>query len=96
MGIGSKELLVLWVLLSIAVGAYARSKGTSLWFGLALSLVLSPLIGALIVAVHRPPEAVLEQRALASGKFKKCPACAELVKAEATRCKHCTQVLSTA
>ena len=94
MGIGSKELLLIWVLLSAAVGGYSRSKGTGFWFGFILSLALSPLIGAIIVALWRPSTAFLEQRALAAGELKKCPACAELIKADATKCKHCSEILS--
>jgi hypothetical protein len=96
MGIGSKELLLIWVLLSAVVGNYSRAKGTGFWFGCILSLALSPLIGVIIVAICRPSAALLEQRALAAGELKKCPACAELIKADATKCKHCSEVLSLA
>ena len=95
MGIGSRELFLLWVLASVAVGGYSHSKGTGFWFGTVLSLALSPLIGALIVAIRQPSSKVLEKRELASGQLKKCPACAELIKADARKCKHCGEVLAT-
>jgi hypothetical protein len=27
------------------------------------------------------------------GQFKRCPGCAEIIRAEATRCRHCELVL---
>jgi fumarate reductase subunit C len=47
--IGVNELLVIWIVLSLAVGLYSRSKGTHFWFGFLLSLMITPLIGLLIV-----------------------------------------------
>lgn len=77
----------LWASFSIAVGLFAtqRGRGSGNWF--VLSLLLSPLLGIIfLLAVPNLQKntlpAELQDRV-------KCPACAELVKAEATVCKHC-------
>jgi hypothetical protein len=70
---------ILWIIFAILVGVFASSKKRSGigWF--FVSLILSPLIGFIIVAVAGPPK----------GSLKKCPKCAEEVKAEAQVCRFC-------
>lgn len=84
--------VLLWIFFSLVVGFYGHAKKTKGGFFLAflLSLIFSPLIGALAVALT-PPE---ESKLLASG-MKKCPYCAELVRSEAIVCKHCGKPLET-
>jgi len=70
---------ILWIFLSILVGVFASSKKRSGvgWF--LLSLIISPLIAFVIVLVAGPSQS----------SMKKCPKCAEQVKAEATVCRFC-------
>jgi hypothetical protein len=77
--------LVLWIIFSILVGVFASSKKRSglAWF--FLSLVLSPFITFIIVLVAGFPK----------GTLKKCPKCAEEVKAEALVCRFCGFDFST-
>lgn len=85
--------VILWLLFALLVGMYASSKGHS-GFGMFLvSVLLSPLIGFLIEAVRNPYAPAIEQAALATGGMKKCWACAELVKAEAVKCRYCGEAL---
>jgi len=70
---------IFWILLSILVGVFASSKKRSGvgWF--FISLFISPLIGFIILLVIGPSPSTL----------KKCPKCAEEVKAEAVVCRFC-------
>lgn len=69
----------------------SRSGGTGVNAGFAA--FLSPVIG-LVVALSIKSG---QQRAIESGEFgefKRCPFCAESVRKEAVKCKHCGSGLS--
>jgi len=81
------EILVVAALIGLIPAAIASNKGYNfaLWwfFGAGLFIVALPV--ALLMA---PNVAGVEQSKLREG-MKKCPFCAEFVKAEAKVCKHC-------
>jgi hypothetical protein len=74
-----------WIVLAVAVGAWASNKGRSGVGFFFLALLLSPLLGGIIVACLKPNE---ENTARAAG-LKKCPACAEFCKPDALVCRFC-------
>ena len=71
------EILVAWVILSVAVCAWANSLDRSAFGWLVVALVLSPLLAAIFLAI-------------AGRNGKTCPKCAETVKRDALVCKHCS------
>ena len=83
----------IWLLCGIAAASIASNKGDRGCFGFILGILLGP-IGVIIALLSSPKQAKLDERALKSGKMKKCPVCAELVKAEATKCRHCGEDLN--
>lgn len=77
-------MFLIWMLIGALIGvAAAQKKGFSIAAGILGGLLLGPLAFLMF---------------LVSGVSKgdtnrKCPHCAEFVKAEATICKHCRQPL---
>jgi hypothetical protein len=85
-------IVVIWTLLGCLTGKIAQDKGRSFGGFWLYGLLVFPvaLIHSLVMALSI---AGLEQQALERGERRKCPHRAELVKREATLCKHCHQAL---
>jgi len=85
----------MWILLSVFVAAYAGSKkvlgGSAVSFvlGFFVSMIFSPLLAAIAIALSKPNKKAVENSLVRSGEMKKCPKCAELVKREALKCRFC-------
>lgn len=81
-----------WLVLAVAMAAFAgnvaHGKGRSGFGWFLFGLVLWPVALLAILLLGPRPE-VLERRALRRGTAKKCPRCAEIVRAEASVCRHC-------
>jgi hypothetical protein len=81
------DFIIYAILLGLIPAIIAKKKGKSflLWwfFGFALFIVALPLI-----LIKKPDTESIEKNLLKEG-MKKCPYCAELVKSEASICKHC-------
>jgi hypothetical protein len=76
-------------MLCFVIGTWARNWGQNYWKGFLLSLLCSPVIGALAVLIEGKNMKAIESGSLASGESKKCPSCAELIKKEAKKCRFC-------
>ena len=77
--------IILWLIIGVIVGAIIGDHKGRAGEGAVLGLILGP-IGWLIVALGANHKLERETR--------KCPFCAELVKREATICKHCHRELT--
>jgi hypothetical protein len=81
------SVVVFAVLLGLIPAVIGRNKGENFWFwwlfGTLLFVVALPW-----ALVMKPNAHELERQALREG-MTKCPQCAELVKAEAVRCRFC-------
>lgn len=77
--------IIIYILLAILVGVFASKKGRSGIGFTFLSLLLSPLIGLLIALIVSP----IEENIVSKGDLKKCPKCKELIRVDASICKHC-------
>ena len=89
-------IIVVWVALCFVAGAIASKKGRSSVGFFFLSLVLSPLIGIIAALIAKPNEEKVEKSKIAEGNSKKCPFCAEIIKAEAKVCRYCGRELAKA
>ena len=87
------EIVLVWLGLSIAVGALAQGRGRNpVGWGL-LAIVVSPVIALLflIAAQNRAAPLVPLQHQMAA--TWRCPHCAEPVRVEAKLCPHCRSAL---
>lgn len=82
--------------LAAFVGFLAWKRGRSALLFFVVSLIFSPLIGLLIVLLLGKSQEGLIIQKLASGKYKKCPHCAELMKVDAQICPYCGEKSSQA
>ncbi len=88
-------IIIIAILIGLLPAAIAKGKGHSffLWwlYGAAIWIVAFPHSLFLKRNV-----AALENASLSTGDMKKCPACAEIIKAEAVVCRYCGRDLPRA
>lgn len=84
------ELLLIASLLGLIPATIAQAKGRSFvgWWIYGTALLIIALPHALIMDTDNK---ALEAKELLSGTVKKCPHCAEIIKAEAKICRYCSR-----
>jgi len=87
------EFFILWVILVIAVGIIAGSKNRSAFGWVALSVILTPLVGIILLCLPTKEASVTSNSQAKvfsiDNETKKCPVCAEAIKLEAKKCHYC-------
>lgn len=89
------EVIIIAFICGVISAVVAVNKGRSGvgWF--VIGNLLGPLGLVLSLVVSKNQQAV-EQAAIATGDMRKCPFCAELIKSEASVCRHCGREIKDA
>lgn len=84
------DLIAIYIWLGIivagAVLAHAKGRGVGTW---SVLCALFPFPSLLILAFLPAERIELENRRVAEGKGKQCPACGEIMRVGASVCPHC-------
>jgi F0F1-type ATP synthase membrane subunit c/vacuolar-type H+-ATPase subunit K len=85
--LGAWVVMAVWVGGALVVGVMAAARNRSGFAWCLLSLVLSPVLMGLLVALLPRGDDGLQ--AVTAATHRHCPECREVVRADARRCKHC-------
>lgn len=90
------EIVLFWIFGCIVAAVIASGKGRSVPGFLILAVFLSPIVGITAALIAKPNQRAVEKSQVATGRSKKCPYCAEVIKVEAIVCRYCGRDLPAA
>ena len=85
-------MLAIWIICGLIAPIKAANKDRSVMGWLVLGLLFGP-VALLLIAVASPDKAGAERRGLQNRTMRKCPGCAEVIKAEANKCRFCGEAV---
>ena len=89
-GIAIFMLSVVWIISGYITGSIAEKQGRS-FFSWFIAGLICFIVAFLYLLLSKPSDETL----LNSGKYRKCPHCAEMIKIEAKICRFCGNDLPT-
>lgn len=80
-------LAVFWLVITLLTAYIAGAKRRNWFLWLIFGAIFSLL--ALLAVIGMPTKQPSRRAQLESGKVRECPACRELIHAQASKCPHC-------
>lgn len=78
-----------WIFFSALIGLMAARKGLTGFGYFLLSMIISPLLGLVFVLAAPADHGRREREQIAAGELRPCPECAEPIRPQAIKCRHC-------
>ena len=82
-------LAVVISLICALISSYIANEKGRHWLVWLIAGFLGGPLGLLMILLWPKDQNVLDQKALYYGELQKCPACAELIKPDANKCRFC-------
>jgi hypothetical protein len=82
-------ILFTWLTFAIAVAVWASKKGRNPFGWVVLAVIISPLIAGVFLALADDKSAPAVEKRHMHLTHVRCPDCRELIRKDASKCKHC-------